>query len=57
MIRQFLAQSPLAGLAIAALSLFFVAFAGILARVLVTRARDWEAVARLPFEAEEEGHG
>lgn len=57
MIRQFLSNSPLVGFAIAALSLFFVAFAGILARVFVTRAKDWEAVARLPFEAEDERHG
>lgn len=58
MIRQFLLQSPLVGFAIAALSLFFVAFSGILARVFATRAKDWEAMARLPLEREEdERHG
>ena len=57
MIRQFMSHSPLVGFAIAALSLFFVAFAGILARVVVTRAKDWEAMARLPLEAEDERHG
>lgn len=57
MIRQFMSHSPLVGFAIAALTLFFVAFAGILARVVVTRAKDWEAMARLPLEVEDERHG
>lgn len=57
MIRQFLADSPLAGFALAALTLFFMAFTGILSRVLGSRAADWETSARLPFDTEEERHG
>lgn len=57
MIRQFLSDSPLVGFSIAALTLFFAAFAAILARVLVTRAGDWETDARLPLDTEEDRHG
>lgn len=57
MFRQLLAESPLLVFPIAALTLFFVAFATIVARVLVTRAADWEARARLPLDIEEEHHG
>lgn len=58
MFRQLLAQSPLLVFPIAALTLFVVAYVTILARVLVTRAGDWETSARLPLDGgEEDSHG
>lgn len=57
MFQKLFVQSPLLVFPLTALALFVVAFVTILARVLSTRAADWESRAQLPFAQEDHRHG
>lgn len=57
MAKEFFAASPVLVLPVIALVIFMLAFALIACRTLLTRKAEFDRLANLPFEDEENHHG